>query len=100
MKEKPAFSRYFSPLGDSVYSFPVAANVHLRRDYWDSIWQQTMLLRPGAPVYEYSDANMILVQQALDSLNEESIDLYLKRELYERLGMQNTVFNPRSVFTF
>ena len=59
-----------------------------------------MLMHVGKKRFEYSDANMILVQQAMDSLNEEPMDIYLKREVYERLGMQNASFNPRSVYEY
>ena len=92
------YDKFYAPVPDSIYSFQVAANFHLRQDYWDSLWQETMLMpvSPGNP-FEYSDANMILVQQAIDSLNEESIGQYLKRELYERLGIQNMGFNPRKI---
>ncbi|MEZ4829666.1 MAG: serine hydrolase [Bacteroidia bacterium] len=90
------FDRYFKPREDSLYNIEVANGFYLRHDYRDSLWKaaKSMSINPKK-TYEYSDANMILVQMAIDSLTEESIGSFLAREIYEPLGMQNARFNPR-----
>ena len=45
--------------------------------------------------YSYSDANLVLVQMAIDSVNKEPISHYLNREIYGPLGIQNARYNPR-----
>lgn len=91
------YDRYFKPKSDSLYSLEVASGFYLRNDYRDSLWQaaKAMHINPKK-TYEYSDANMILVQLAIDSLNQESMSTFLTREIYEPLGMQHARFNPRS----
>ena len=89
------YDKYYQASGDSIYSIQVAGNFYLRNDYRDSLWEQTKAMHYAPEkVYEYSDANMILVQQVIDSLNQEPMDQFLQREVYEKLGMQNTTFNP------
>lgn len=93
------YDKYFQPKKDSLYSIQVAGGFYLRNDYRDSIWQESKLIEyHPAKEYEYSDANMILLQQAIDSINGESMDVFLSRVFYERLGMQNTAFKPREKF--
>ncbi|MEM7371640.1 MAG: serine hydrolase [Bacteroidota bacterium] len=90
------YDRYYHASDDSLYSIQVAGDFFMREDYWDSLWMKTKATNVSpAKAYEYSDANMILVQQAIDSINQEPMNVYLQRELYQGLGMQNTSFNPR-----
>ena len=94
-KGAPRFGRYFQPRADSLYRVKVADHFYLRQDYLDSIWQATKRMRVAPDKsYHYSDANLILVQQAIDSLNGFGIDSLLKTQLYEPLGMQQTGFRP------
>ncbi|MDW3651076.1 MAG: serine hydrolase [Bacteroidia bacterium] len=93
------YDRYFQPRRDSLYSIQVAGGFYLRNDYLDSLWQDSKLIEMSpAKEYEYSDANMILIQQAIDSINRQPMDSFLQRVYYERLGMQNTAFRPRERF--
>ena len=93
------YDKYFQPKKDSLYSIQVAGGFYLRNDYLDSLWQDSKLIEMSpAKEYEYSDANMILLQQAIDSINRQPIDSFLQRVYYERLGMQNTAFRPRERF--
>ncbi|MEO0472232.1 MAG: serine hydrolase [Bacteroidota bacterium] len=90
------YDRYYHPRPDSQYNITVARNFHLRNDYWDTLWTKTLSTVPSPEkAYEYSDANIILVQQAIDSVNEESISDYLIREVYGPLGLQQICYNPR-----
>ena len=89
------YDKFYSPREDSLFSVQVANGYYLRRDYLDSIWKETKKINPGPKYYEYSDANLVLVQMAIDSVNKEPISHYLNRELYEPLGMQNARYTPR-----
>lgn len=89
------FGRYFQPRQDSNYQIAVARQFYLRRDFRDSIWEATKAMPVDTgKAYQYSDANMFLVQQAIDSLNQMSLHDYLSAELYEPLGMQQTGYLP------
>ncbi|MEN8121006.1 MAG: serine hydrolase [Bacteroidota bacterium] len=74
-------------------------SLFLKNEYFDTIWNDTKQL----PVYsrkfkEYSDVNMILLQMALDSLNNKSIDKYLKKEIFNPLGLRNISYLPLKHF--
>ncbi|MDP5170657.1 MAG: serine hydrolase, partial [Bacteroidia bacterium] len=85
--------QYFSQRSDSAFSIPVARDLYLRTDMADSIWATTLMMnRRDSTGYKYSDANMILVQRVIDSLNRESLDRYLDRTWYSPLGLQHTTF--------
>ena len=95
-KRTGRYSLYYKPRKDSLHTIQVADGFYLRRDYLDSLWDDTKRIVPDRRKgYEYSDANMILVQMAIDSVNKEPIDHYLKRELFAPLGIQNARYNPR-----
>ena len=50
---------------------------------------------PGTDV-EYSDIGFVILGMALERIAEEPLDRFCEREVFGRLGMINTVFNPRS----
>ena len=90
------YDRYYRDQADSLAHREVAADFFLEDRYADSLWRaiKQLSLDP-ARAYAYSDANLILVQQALDSLTGWSLDSLLQAELYGPLGMQHTMFRPR-----
>ncbi len=93
---KAKYGRYFQAKPTEQYGIGVAADFYLRNDYRDSLLETARYLHPyHAPFYEYSDLNMILVQQAIDSLNQEPIDLFLDRTFYQPLGLHQTMYLPR-----
>ncbi len=78
----------------------ITRDLFLKNKYFDTIWNDTKQL----PVYsrkfkEYSDVNMILLQMALDSLNNMSIDKYLKKEIFNPMGLRNISFLPLKHFS-
>ncbi len=77
----------------------VTGNLFLKNQYFDTIWNETKQL----PVYsrklkQYSDVNMILLQMALDSLNNMSINKYLKKNIFNPLGLKNISYLPLKYF--
>ena len=81
-EEVGRYDKYFHPKQDEKFNVLVAGEFYLRNDYRDSLWEAARHINPyNKPFYEYSDLNMILVQQAIDSINREPIDLYLNRSL-------------------
>lgn len=78
----------------------ITEHLFLKNEYFDTIWNDTKQL----PVYsrkfkEYSDVNMILLQMAIDSLNNMSIDKYLKKKIFNPLGLQNISYLPLKQFS-
>ncbi|MEL6133315.1 MAG: serine hydrolase, partial [Bacteroidota bacterium] len=90
------FDKYFKPRAEEGHSVQVAENFYLRKDYLDSLWQGILMMNVAPePVYNYSDANMILLQMAIDSLNQIPMDSFLRKEFYKPLGLQHLRFRPR-----
>ena len=91
--------QYFSANQDSAYSIPVAKDLYLRTDMADSIWAMTLAMsRQDREGYLYSDANLILAQRLIDSVNNEPLPAYLDRMWYSPLGLQHTCFRPLERF--
>jgi CubicO group peptidase (beta-lactamase class C family) len=93
------YGRYFHARPDSFHTIEVAQNFFLRRDYLDSIWTDTKRTRLSPlRTYHYSDANMVLLQQMIDSLNQQPLNEYLDQALYKPLGLQRLGFLPKGRF--
>jgi len=74
-------------------------NLYLRNKYFDTIWRDTKQLPVyGRKVFIYSDINMILMQMAIDSLNHSSIDEYMKKTIYNTLGLRSITYHPLDYF--
>lgn len=90
------YDKYYKPRPSERHNVLVAGDFYLRNDYRDSLWEKVRHTIPAPnPGYDYSDLNMILVQRAIDSINREPIDLYMDRNFYQPLGLQQTFFLPR-----
>jgi beta-N-acetylhexosaminidase len=70
-------------------------NLYLKNKYFDTIWRDTKQIPVfSRKVFIYSDINMILLQMALDSLNRQSIDHYMKKNMYHPLGLRHISYLP------
>ena len=54
----------------------------------------TPLTSDPASHAEYSDIGFIILGVALERIAEEAVDAFCQREIFGRLGMSNTAFNP------
>lgn len=52
------------------------------------------LLRAPAKQIEYSDLGFILLGEIIERLTGESLDAFAKREIFQPLGMDRSMFNP------
>ncbi len=88
------FNRYFSNqyIKDSA-TVRIAKNFYLQDRYFDTLWRDTKRLPVySRKIYQYSDVNMILLQQAMDSLNNQSLDRFLKRRIYAPMGLSSMTY--------
>jgi beta-N-acetylhexosaminidase len=73
----------------------IAKNMYLRKEYQDTLWIDTKQIRVySKSVYMYSDVNPILVQQAIDTINEYPINEYLEKRFYKPLGLRTICYLP------
>lgn len=64
-----------------------------RDEVIDSIMNVNLEYEPGTK-YLYSDLGMITLQQIIERLTGEGLDAFLKKNLFDKLGMQTTMYNP------
>ncbi len=94
------FDRFYLHLEDTTgCEVEIAENMFLRKEYYDSLWLDIKQLGVfGAKVYQYSDVNMILLQQAIDSTNGFGIDKFLNDDFFQPLGLKTTGYLPLKRF--
>jgi len=93
---KEKFEKYFSKkqIKDSA-EIQIAENMYFRKKYFDTLWMDTKQLPVySRKVFQYSDVNMILLQQAIDSTNHITIEQFLSKNFFMPLGLTNICFNP------
>jgi CubicO group peptidase (beta-lactamase class C family)/beta-glucosidase-like glycosyl hydrolase len=90
------FNRFYCNEPDADFCVRVADNLYMRDDFLDTIWMLTKQMRiyGGEPVFQYSDANMVLAQRVIDSINGMSIDEFTRKTFYQPLALRFTGYLP------
>ncbi|HEY5970303.1 MAG TPA: glycoside hydrolase family 3 N-terminal domain-containing protein, partial [Chitinophagaceae bacterium] len=82
------------------YTIRVAENLYLKNE-----WQDTMLSRiiksapPRLGKYSYSDNDFIFLGKIVEQLSGMTLDQYVRKTFYSKLGLETTGFKPRERFT-
>ncbi len=88
-------SRYYSQTLNENFNIPVAANLFMRNDYRDSmyqmIWKSTLRERND---YRYSDLGFMIVQKVVENQSGQHLDNYVNQWFYKPMGLRNTGFRP------
>lgn len=72
---------------------PFYKNCRNAKEEIAAIMNSELEFAPGQK-YLYSDLGMIVLQKVIEKITKQPLDRYLKSELYDKLGMKNTFFNP------
>lgn len=94
--KKRAFEFYYSKnkIKDSA-ELQIAESMFLLKRWQDTLYEDIKRLGTFARNnYQYTDMNMILIQMIIDTINNKTLDNYLKKEFYYNLGMTSTTFKP------
>ena len=81
------------------YGVRVAENIYLRND-----WQDTMMYRIlKSPLgqknkYVYSDNDFIFLGKIVEEITGMTLDQYVQKTFYNKIGMYSTGFKPRNRF--
>ena len=81
------------------YTIRVAENLYLKNE-----WQDTMLSRiiksapPRVGKYSYSDNDFIFLGKIVEQLSGMTLDQYVRKAFYSKLGLETTGFKPRERF--
>jgi beta-glucosidase-like glycosyl hydrolase/CubicO group peptidase (beta-lactamase class C family) len=79
---------------DTLFSIPVARNLYLRKDWNDTMFRRILespLTEQGK--YVYSDNDFIFLGKIVEALSGTTLDQYVHKNFYARLGMGTTGFN-------
>jgi beta-N-acetylhexosaminidase len=79
---------------DTLFSIPVARNLYLRKDWNDTMFRRILespLTERGK--YVYSDNDFIFLGKIVEALSGTTLDQYVHKNFYARLGMGTTGFN-------
>lgn len=88
-------STYFSPTSKKNFEMPVAANLFLRNDYRDSIWQKILsspLETPGK--YVYSDLDFYFLAAICEAISGKPINDYVEETFYKPLRLKRITYKP------
>jgi beta-glucosidase-like glycosyl hydrolase/CubicO group peptidase (beta-lactamase class C family) len=81
------------------YTIRVAEHLYLKNE-----WQDTMLTRivksapPRVGRYSYSDNDFIFLGKIVEQLSGMTLDQYVRKTFYSKLGLETTGFKPRERF--
>lgn len=97
-RKKP-MPEWYREKPDTAYSIPVAANLYMRYNYLDTIWQR-IILSPLSPSkdYVYSDLGFFLVARIVERVSGYPLDAFAEREFYRPMGLRSIGFNPWNRF--
>jgi CubicO group peptidase (beta-lactamase class C family) len=81
------------------FTVRVAENLYLRNDWNDTIFSR-ILKSPLGPAnkYVYSDNDFIFLGKIVQALSGMTLDEYVRKNFYSRIGMATTGFKPRTRF--
>ncbi|HEU4859019.1 MAG TPA: serine hydrolase, partial [Chitinophagaceae bacterium] len=92
-------SQIYSDTAKPGFSIRVAENLYIRNDWQDTMIKrvlQSPLSRQGR--YVYSDNDFIFLGKIVEQLTGMTLDQYVHKTFYNRIGMRTTGFKPRERF--
>jgi beta-N-acetylhexosaminidase len=93
------FSTIYAEKQGPNFSVRVAENLYLRNDWQDTMFARILnspLGRQGR--YVYSDNDFIFLGKFVEELTGLTLDQYVKKTFYDKIGMHSTTFQPRNRF--
>jgi beta-glucosidase-like glycosyl hydrolase/CubicO group peptidase (beta-lactamase class C family) len=90
---------FYSDSARQGYTIKVAGKVYLRNDWQDTIIKrilQSPLGKNGR--YVYSDNDFIFLGKIVEQLSGLSLDAYVQKTFYSRMGLETTGFKPKERF--
>ena len=76
------------------FEIKIADNLYLRNDYPDTMRHIIAHCKLGHHQYLYSDLNMVLLKDMVETITDQPMDQYLTEHFYRPMGLNHTCFNP------
>ncbi len=89
----------FSEKPKPGFTVRVAENVYLRNDWEDTMFQRILKSKLGPQgKYVYSDNDFIFLGKIVEALTGMTLDQYVQKTFYNKMGLETTGFKPRNRF--
>jgi beta-glucosidase-like glycosyl hydrolase/CubicO group peptidase (beta-lactamase class C family) len=91
--------RYYKMIPNDTFSIQVANNLYLNKNYIDTLFQciaDTPLYHKNR--YRYSDLGFYWLGKLVPDICGDSLDAFVSKNYYQKLGMTRTGFNPLKHF--
>jgi len=87
--------KYYRKKPDEFFSRQVADSMFIRNDFHDTIMKIIVdsKLLPEKK-YKYSDLTFMILKEYLEKSTSKSLDFLVQDNLFQSLGMNNSLFNP------
>ncbi|MEM9721744.1 MAG: glycoside hydrolase family 3 N-terminal domain-containing protein [Bacteroidota bacterium] len=86
---------YYSVRPTKTHSLQIAPRLYVNPIAQDSIWERIGDLEVRRTTrYRYSDIGFILLGKIVEKVTQEPLEMYLQRNFYAPLGMNQSLFNP------
>ena len=89
----------YSAVSKPGYSVRVAENLYLRNDWQDTMFNRILKSTLGPKnKYVYSDNDFIFLGKIVEAISGLTLDQYVQKNFYNKMGMYSTGFKPRNRF--
>lgn len=90
----------FSPKASKDYPVQIANNLYIKESYSDTIYNQILATEyRETNGYKYSDLGFILLKKMLEEQLHGSMENYVKKNIYAKLGAGTLGYHPRQRFS-
>ena len=91
---------YYSKTKTSIYDIRVADSMYMRHDWRDTMYKR-ILESPMTAIgkYIYSDNDFIFLGKIVEQITGMTLNDYVQKEFYNKLGLVTTGFKPRHRFS-
>ena len=93
-------SNIYHRFPDSDYSVHVAANMYMRNDYVDTMFERILQSKLSAKKeYIYSDNDFIFLGKIVEQITGMPLNDYVAQTFYKPMHLYNTTFKPNEHIT-
>ncbi|HYK46368.1 MAG TPA: serine hydrolase, partial [Parafilimonas sp.] len=84
----------YRPFPDSAHMIHVAANMYMRNDWVDTMFERIVQSKVSGKQYVYSDNDFIFLGKIVEQITGMSLDNYVEETFYKPMYLYNTTFKP------
>lgn len=97
-KQYDFYPNYLSDHSGKDFPIQITNKLWASTSVRDSIFNYIAKNKLYSRKYRYSDLNFIVLQQIIESITQKPMDLFLQKQFYEPMQLEQTCFNPSKKF--